>query len=158
MWRLQETYLKVGSASSSGDNVECEVCPTGGFCSDGTCAFSADNGQPTNGLPASCHDGVIDGEWELQADGTYKLLSCEEGFALINSTNGTSVGEFDAAVQQCKRCDPEYEYNLDPNKFQCVKCPPGTTIPCLEVERTTLLPHHMTQTPLSKTPFLCRLT
>jgi hypothetical protein len=92
--------------SGSGSSPTCVNCPSGGSCLEGG---------------STIHFPV--GTW-LAIDGIYVLQSCPAGFQLVNSTLGTSKGEFSNNLQQCKPCLPG-EYIINPNMDSCQKCPPG---------------------------------
>lgn len=84
----------------------CIICPAAGVCTKG-------------GDDVSFKVGT----W-VEVGGIYMLTSCPEGFELINSTDGTSQGQFSNDVQECRACLPE-QYILNPNTDSCQNCPPG---------------------------------
>ena len=84
----------------------CINCPAGGVCTMGGDKVKF---------------GV--GFW-TQVGGIYVLTSCPEGYALINSIDGTSKGVFSSDAQECKPCQTD-QYILNPNNDTCQTCPPG---------------------------------
>lgn len=115
-------YSQVGSSETSGEAVQCVKCPVGASCDVGGCAFDL-NQYPSMICPGQ---GPVVGEWQVQDDGSYMLISCPETYALVNSSNGTGVGTFAAEKQQCLKCDG---YLVDPVKYPCQECPPGEPDP-----------------------------
>jgi hypothetical protein len=104
------TYSVSPLASGSGTltmSPACLSCPAGGNCSLG-------------GADIHFSDKEI---WRV-IDGMYILFSCPSGYQKINSTAGTSNGEFSSISQQCKVCLPE-QYIVNPNTDSCQQCPPG---------------------------------
>ena len=61
----------------------CELCPTGGICSDGTCAFR--NGSHLT-CPATPHSTVqrIVGTWVRNSSGHYELEQCPSNYTLVS--------------------------------------------------------------------------
>ena len=86
----------------------CLNCPAGGDCIQGGSSIK-----------------FAVGRWTVHDDKYYFLVSCPPGHQLINSTLGTSWGEFDHDSQQCKPCK-ENEYIID-YLHQCQSCPLGAT-------------------------------
>lgn len=64
------------------------------------------------------------GDWVKQNDTTWRLLSCDPGYQLVNSLDGTSSGEYSHDSQHCAPCLLS-EYIVDPNAHTCQRCPPG---------------------------------
>lgn len=65
------------------------------------------------------------GEWvKNDTDTLWRLLSCDPGYQLVNSLDGTGSGEFSHDSQHCSPCLLS-EYIVDPNTDVCQKCPPG---------------------------------
>ena len=95
-----------GAPGSSRDSPACLNCPIGLNCNGG-----ADVNQKENST------------W-FDVDGVYHLISCPPGFQLINSTSGTSRGEFASDLQQCRECSVG-QYIINPNTDECQECPPG---------------------------------
>ena len=88
----------------------CLQCPAGCQCTGG-------------GTDIHCKIG----SWEA-VDGVYRVTSCPAGFQLINSTAGTSRGQFSSDQQQCKPCLPG-QYIINPDMDACQDCPPGSRLP-----------------------------
>eukprot|EP00961_Rhodomonas_salina_P003389 46924-Rhodomonas_salina.1 len=110
------TYLSL-PPSSPGTRI-CTLCPAGGRCLDGSCAFGRADG-------ACASSGVPPGVWARDPVTDQLILkSCPAGHSLINSTEGTSSGTFNHDLQQCRPCSTT-QYILDPNRHQCQKCPAG---------------------------------
>ena len=84
----------------------CVQCPAGCQCTGG-------------GTDIHCEIG----SWK-SVDGVYRVTSCPAGFQLINSTAGTSKGQFSSDQQQCKACLPG-QYIINPDVDACQDCPPG---------------------------------
>ena len=77
---------------------------------------------------ANCfHGGAVveftAGTW-ITENWEYLLVSCPGGTQLINSTNGTSQGQFSHDLQQCKKCLP-WQYIINPNLDTCRNCTAG---------------------------------
>ncbi len=66
---------------------------------------------------------VLDSTW-IASGGIYRLIRCPRGHQLVNSTDGTSKGEFSQVLQRCKPCLPG-QYIIDPNIDVCEDCPVG---------------------------------
>ena len=88
---------------------ECIACPDGGDCQSGGANISFDVGI-----------------WVLQ-NFTYFLVSCPDGYQLVNSSAGTSSGIFSPSSQQCKPCQPG-QYIINPNRDECQMCPSGMNV------------------------------
>ena len=73
------------------------------------------------------------GNW-TEVNGMYVLTNCPSGHQLVNSTAGTSKGEFSNVLQECKPCLQE-QYILNPSTDSCQPCPPG--LKCSETASVT---------------------
>ena len=82
-YSISPLALLLGSSVPS-----CLQCPAGCQCTGG-------------GTDIQCEIG----SWKA-VDGVYRVTSCPAGFQLINSTAGTSRGQFSSNQQQCKACLP----------------------------------------------------
>ena len=109
------TVCKPGSYSISplaiipGSHVQypsCLSCPQGCDCTAG-------------GADITCKPGL----WQA-VGGIYRLVSCPAGYELINSSAGTSHGDFSSNMQQCKGC-LSGQYIINPDTDTCQECPPG---------------------------------
>ena len=100
------SILPLARVPGSGMTPSCIDCPAAGICTKGGDEVKFEVGNWT------------------AIDGMYILTECPEGFQLINSTTGTSKGEFSNTAQECKACLPE-QYILNPNTDTCQNCPPG---------------------------------
>lgn len=89
--------------------LHCFQCPVGAVCGSDSnvCAFNVD--------PPACSNQSIVGEWKRGSTGEFVLISCPDGYQRINSS---------ARAQQCRPCS-EFDYIIDPNRFECQRCPPG---------------------------------
>ena len=67
-----------------------------------------------------CADGEsILGNWTLQANGEYTLVSCPRGYEMRTST------ETSPDTQECHKCPATLTYILSPDQDECQACPPG---------------------------------
>jgi hypothetical protein len=127
------TFCKAGTYSlspltrMSGDSTEsptCLICPFGLDCKGGAEVLNKQKNST----------------W-LAVDGEYYLISCPAGSQLINSTSGTSQGEFLSSIQQCRMCTPG-QYIIDPNTDACQQCPPGMPVE-MKMDRDILPTQHV---------------
>ena len=102
------------SYGSSSKLPECITCPAGLNCEQG-------------GSEIRFNVGI----W-TPVDGVYILTSCPAGYQLINSSDGSSRGQFSNAFQMCRKCR-EGEYIIDPNTNECQNCPPGVSSKCIYI-------------------------
>ncbi len=118
-----QTYLSLTASSwTSSREASCMTCPLGARCpADQRCALRA-------GFSGVCDNGNrIVGVWEMDAStGTYALVSCPAGYALINTlesfyTEPFSQG-FNHDMQRCQPCDTKFEYIFNYTQ-SCEECP-----------------------------------
>ena len=124
-------FILVSDKSSevSGPAV-CDLCKTNTYSISPLALLPGSSVPSCLQCPAGCQctGGGTDihceiGSWK-PVDGVYRVMSCPAGFQLINSTAGTSRGQFSSNQQQCKPCLPE-QYIINPDVDACQDCPPG---------------------------------
>eukprot|EP00961_Rhodomonas_salina_P190699 2573114-Rhodomonas_salina.1 len=111
-----ECYCDDAQYKSSVTPLACTSCPYGAQCQNGGCAFHWQN--------RSCPEGDPVGLWMQAPSGLMVISQCPEGYALVNSTDGTAYGTFSHDAQQCKPCLTDTQYILRP-RDSCQPCPPG---------------------------------
>jgi len=126
-----ETLYRVNPPSR---DALCSTCPAGAVCNvtdNRMCALNNDD--------LSCPStGRILGEWSRNDQDFYVLRHCPRGTMMMNSTEGTTTGDFSHSIQQCRRCKTcsgsaggsgawciNSEYNIEPNRYACHVCPDG---------------------------------
>jgi serine/threonine protein kinase len=127
-------YIPVlGQHDASKGPAVCQLCKAGTYSLSPLAHMSGSSPAPNCiNCPVAgiCTEGGTDAQFEVGTwavvGGIYVLTSCPEGFELINSTAGTSKGEFSNDAQQCRACLSQ-QYILDPNRDTCQTCPPGLT-------------------------------
>lgn len=85
--RCEERFYLVTATDSSGI-LNCNKCPLGLQCPDGSCsiASSLQHGSPSCATSTS----AINGKW-IDVDGEVSLVSCPTGFRLMNQTGDHSA-------------------------------------------------------------------
>jgi len=124
-----DRYLSMPDFPYGATVKNCEKCPLGASCVDGSCALK-------NMSSFRCPDGdstELVGEWvrrpynerktTVNPDfGRFELESCPTGYSMKGIGNG-KVSQ--AEMQLCQPCNRVLHYILNPNTDDCQRCPPG---------------------------------
>ena len=122
---LQVTGLNLPASGA------CKICQRGTYSLDPL--LGKTNQIPScfncpTGLGSAClEDGSIlnaIGNW-TPVNGLLHLIHCPEGHQLINSSDGTSTGQFSHDNQGCIECNKLTQYILNPDRDVCQRCPAG---------------------------------